>query len=167
MRMPEINARQALVLEGATVLDNPKGTAPGLLIKEEKRTVVLLPGPPRELQPMFDQQVVPRLSPAAGARQFGRRVIKMTGRSESQVEEVAFPIYSKLGSNDVSVQTTILATPGQIELHLAAKARVRRLQETCSVSSQASSRLSSATMSARPPVSLSTKSSPDFSGRTS
>jgi nicotinamide-nucleotide amidase len=117
--MPEINRRQALVPRGAVVLANARGTAPGLWIESGGRYVVLLPGPPRELEPMFDAEVGPRLSAHAHGRQIRRRVIKMTGRSESQIEEIAQPIYSTLGDADVVVQTTILATPGQIELHLA------------------------------------------------
>lgn len=118
--MPEINRRQALVPRGARVLDNANGTAPGLLIEVNGRVVVLLPGPPRELEPMFDADVVPRLSDPERRRHLQRRVLKITGRSESQVEEVAQPIYSRLGDAAVPVETTILAAPGQIELHLEA-----------------------------------------------
>src|SRR5262249_24591124 len=53
LRMPEVNRRQAMVPRGATVLANPNGTAPGLFIEAGDRVVVLLPGPPRELGPMF------------------------------------------------------------------------------------------------------------------
>jgi nicotinamide-nucleotide amidase len=116
--MPEINRRQALVPDGADVLANPNGTAPGLWIASSGRAIVLLPGPPRELQPMFEAHVAPRIEAVAGGRRMRRRVIKVTGRSESQVEEIAFPIYAALGDDRVPVQTTILATPGQIELHL-------------------------------------------------
>jgi nicotinamide-nucleotide amidase len=120
VRMPAINQRQAMVPAGATVLPNPNGTAPGLWLESADRIVVLLPGPPRELQPMFDAHVAPRLGALAGGRRIRRRVIKVHGRSESQVEEIAFPIYSTLGDAVIPVETTILATPGQIELHLAA-----------------------------------------------
>ncbi len=118
-KMPAINRRQALVPRGAMPLANANGTAPGLLIESGGRIVVLLPGPPRELEPMFDAFVVPRLTALAGGRRLARRVIKLTGRSESQVDEIAQPIYATLGDERVAVQTTILATPGQIELHLA------------------------------------------------
>jgi nicotinamide-nucleotide amidase len=117
--MPAINRRQANVPEGATVLPNPNGTAPGLLLDVDGRIVVLLPGPPRELRPMMESSVLPILRPRTGGRRVYRRVIKVTGRSESQVEEIAHPIYSTL-SGDVAVETTILAMPGQIELHLSA-----------------------------------------------
>lgn len=118
--MPAINQRQAMVPQGADALANPNGTAPGLWIDVAGRVVVLLPGPPRELQPMFEAAVAPRLASSNPGRRLRRRVLKITGRSESQVEEVAFPIYSTVGDAMVPVQTTILASPGQIELHLEA-----------------------------------------------
>ncbi len=119
--MPAINRRQALVPRGARVLANPNGTAPGLWIDAPDAVVVLLPGPPRELEPMFDTHDAPHLASPDQVRLLRRRVIKVTGRSESQVEEVAQPIYSKLGDAAVPVDTTILASPGQIELHLEAR----------------------------------------------
>ena len=119
--MPDINRRQAMVPHGATVLPNPNGTAPGLWLEADDRIVILLPGPPREMKPMVDAEVLPRLGGRTGAVRLARRVIKTTGRSESQIEEVAFPIYSRLGEPGAQVETTILATPGQIELHLAAR----------------------------------------------
>jgi nicotinamide-nucleotide amidase len=118
--MPEINRRQACVPEGAAVLPNAYGTAPGLILERAGQMAVLLPGPPREMQPMFTEQVMPRLASMTGGRQLRRRVLKVTGRSESQVEEIAYPIYSTLTHGDVPIQTTILASPGQIELHLSA-----------------------------------------------
>ena len=119
--MPEINRRQAMVPDGATVLPNPNGTAPGLWLDADERLVILLPGPPREMKPMVDAEVLPRLRVRADGARLARRVIKTTGRSESQIEEIAFPVYSRLGEPGAAVETTILATPGQIELHLAAR----------------------------------------------
>lgn len=128
--MPEINRRQAMVPEGATILPNPHGTAPGLLMEHGDVVVVLLPGPPRELKPMFDAQVAPRLATRTEGRRVLTRTIKTIGRSESQIEELAFPIYSRLGDAGAIVETSILATPGQIELDLSARghddAHVRR-----------------------------------------
>jgi len=120
LKMPGINRRQAQVPEGAVVLNNPHGTAPGLWIDHGQRVVVLFPGPPREMQPMFEAGVAARIEARSPGRRLRRRVLKVNGRSESQVEEIAYPIYSRLGDDAVPVQTTILATPGQIELHLAA-----------------------------------------------
>ena len=78
-KMPEINRRQALVPEGARVLRNVNGTAPGLWIEAGERTVVLLPGPPRELEPMFEAEIAPALAAAGAGRRVHRRVLKVTG----------------------------------------------------------------------------------------
>ena len=59
--MPEVNVRQAMVPEGAEILENPRGTAPGLWLEDAGHFIVLLPGPPRELKPLFREQVLPRL----------------------------------------------------------------------------------------------------------
>lgn len=118
LEMPEINRRQALVPQGAVVIDNPAGTAPGLVIEREGRLVVLLPGPPRELRPVFDAVVRHHLAPRAGRARMYRRVLRITGRTESHVEEVAQPIYSRWRHEPDAIDTTILASPGQIELHL-------------------------------------------------
>ena len=121
--MPPNNVRQAMVPAGAVVLDNSRGTAPGLLIEWGDKVAVLLPGPPRELEPMFDTAVAPRLAPRALGTPLRRRVVKVTGRSESQVDQIASPIYSALGSATVAVETSVLATPGQIEVHLTGRGR--------------------------------------------
>jgi nicotinamide-nucleotide amidase len=118
--MPPINRRQARVPRGAVWLPNPNGTAPGLWIEHGERVLVLLPGPPREMQAMFDASVVPRLAGRTAGRGLRRRVIKTTGWPESQVDEVAAPIYRTWLDAQVPIQTTILASPGQIELHLSA-----------------------------------------------
>lgn len=121
--MPAINRRQAMVPAGAVVLDNPNGSAPGLLFElggHETRWLALLPGPPREMRPMFETHLLPRLREHVTGRIIRRRVLKVTGRSESQVEEIAFPIYSRQAPADIETATTILAAPGQIDLHLSA-----------------------------------------------
>ncbi len=117
---PELNRRQAAVPRGARVLTNRVGTAPGLWIDARERVVVLLPGPPRELQSMFDEWAMPELRRRSGTRQVRRRVIATTGRSESAIDETAEPIYSTF-TGPVPIETTILAAPGQIELHLSAR----------------------------------------------
>ncbi len=61
LRTPEINRRQAMVPQGAVVLPNKNGTAPGLWIEHERKLIVLLPGPPRELKPMFEAVIQERL----------------------------------------------------------------------------------------------------------
>jgi len=131
MTMPEVNRRQAQVPRGATVLENPNGTAPGLLLEDAHRLVVLLPGPPREVQPMFTRLCEGVLGERAGAERLYTASLFITGRSESDVEQRVQPIYSTWRDADPPIETTILAVMGQIELHLtmrgtgAAAARAR------------------------------------------
>jgi nicotinamide-nucleotide amidase len=122
MTMPEINRRQALVPRGATVLPNPNGTAPGLWLEAGERLVILLPGPPLELQPIFEAVVAERLRPRTRGLRVWRRELRVTGRTESQVDELAQPLYSRWTSGACPIATTILATFGQIELHLSVRA---------------------------------------------
>jgi nicotinamide-nucleotide amidase len=122
MTMPEINRRQAMVPRGATVLPNPNGTAPGLWMERGRTAIVLLPGPPREMKPMLEAVIAERLAPRAGGRGLFRRVLKITGRAESDVDAQAQPVYGKWIAQPVPISTTILAVLGQIELHLTAKA---------------------------------------------
>ncbi len=116
--MAEINARQAMIPEGATILPNRKGTAPGLLMHEGNCTVVLLPGPPGEMKPMFTEAVMPTLRQRIGEMLIVRRSLSVFGMSESGVDEIAEPIYGRYSNPS----TTILAVNGQIELHLSALA---------------------------------------------
>jgi nicotinamide-nucleotide amidase len=122
MTMPEINRRQAMVPRGATVLPNANGTAPGLWLEHGAAAIVLLPGPPREMKPMLEVVINERLAPRAGGRGLFRRVLKIAGRAESDVDAQAQPVYSKWVSGAVPISTTILAVIGQIELHLTADA---------------------------------------------
>jgi len=125
MTMPEINRRQAMVPRGAVLLDNPNGTAPGLWIEHGDAAIVLLPGPPREMNPMFDGVVADRLAARGRGVPLVRRVLRITGRAESDVDQHAQPIYSRWTANEVPISTTILAMLGQIELHLTARATNR------------------------------------------
>jgi nicotinamide-nucleotide amidase len=119
--MPEINRRQAMVPRGAAVVPNPNGTAPGLWIGGGPAAVALLPGPPREMTPMLEQIVAERLRPLTRGARIARRVLKIAGRSESRVEELTQPVYSRWRDCQPPIETTILASPGQIELHLSAR----------------------------------------------
>ena len=116
LRMPEINLRQAMVLEGAEILENARGTAPGQWIQQGDRALLLLPGVPAEMEAMFEQQCRPRLEKIAPGRVLLTRVLKIAGLYESQVDELAAPIYRKYENPT----TTILAAPGEIQLHLRA-----------------------------------------------
>jgi len=112
--MPEVNKRQAMVPEGADLLENSRGTAPGLWLEAAGRFVVLLPGPPHELKAMFTDKVEPRLERLAGATRLFYRELRTAGLTESEVEQRTAPIYTQYPG----VQTTILAAPGEIQLHL-------------------------------------------------
>jgi competence/damage-inducible protein CinA-like protein len=118
-RMPEVNRRQAQVPEGAVVLANPNGTAPGLWIEREGLYIALLPGPPREMKPMMDGDVRRRLTPVAGDIRLFRRQIRIAGRGESAVEEMVQPVYSQWLQQSPPIETTILAGLGQVELLLS------------------------------------------------
>jgi competence/damage-inducible protein CinA-like protein len=118
LRTPEINRRQAMVPRGAVILANKYGTAPGLWIEHDRKFVVLLPGPPRELQPMFEALIRERLVGHVGGLRLFRRLLRITGQTESSVEEKMQPLYAKWLALPVRINTTILASLGQIELHL-------------------------------------------------
>jgi nicotinamide-nucleotide amidase len=112
--MPEVNVRQAMVPEGAEILENSRGTAPGLWLEDSGHSIVLLPGPPRELKPLFREQVLPRLERrASGVRMFHRE-IRVTGLGESHVEQRIMGIYKRFPD----VNTTVLAAPGETQVHL-------------------------------------------------
>ncbi len=85
--MPEINRRQAMVPEGARVIENSRGSAPGLWIDDGDRVVLLLPGPPRELKPMLSTLVDGPLRARAAGLALVHRVIRIARRVESQVDE--------------------------------------------------------------------------------
>jgi len=121
--MPAVNRRQAQVPRGAVVLANGNGTAPGLWIEHNHKGVALLPGPPREMRPMLQALAEERLARRADGVRIHRRVLKIAGRAESRVEERVQPIYSTWLRQTPPIDTTILAAPGQIELHLTTRDR--------------------------------------------
>ncbi len=115
--MPEINKRQAYVIDGAEVLPNPNGSAVGMMAEIDGRLLVVLPGPPRENQPMFTDHVLPRLKESAGEVHVARRVLKVSGLGESAVDEIAAPIYTTYAD----VQTSVLFNRSEVEIHLAVR----------------------------------------------
>ena len=115
-QMAEVNARQAMVPEGATALENLKGTAPGLWMESDGHLLILLPGPPNELQAMFARQVAERLAKRSGNVRQVTRELRVVGMPESDLDQRIAPIYTKYHD----VQTTILAAPGEIQIHLRA-----------------------------------------------
>ena len=120
--MPDLNRRQALVPEGADILSNSRGTAPGLWLERGDVICLLLPGPPRELRPMFEEILSARIVGRTAGRQLFRRVLTVVGRTESHVEALAQPVYSQWRAPGRRIDTTILASLGQIELHLSTAA---------------------------------------------
>src|SRR6476659_9551674 len=130
MTMPEINRRQAMVPRGAIIVENPRGTAPGLWIERQATNLALLPGPPREMTPMLEALIADRLQPKTAGAGLFRRVLKITGRTESDVDGRAQPLYRKWLTAPTPIATTILAVMGQIELHLTATAASRAEAET-------------------------------------
>lgn len=121
LEMPALNRRQALVPEGAEVLPNPHGTAPGLWIEEPDRIVVLLPGPPGELRPMVDALVRERLRLRGAGQRLLTRIARITGRTESHVETAAQPLYRRWRDEGRAIDVTILASPGTIDLYLTVR----------------------------------------------
>jgi nicotinamide-nucleotide amidase len=121
--MPAINRRQAQVPRGATVLANPHGTAPGLWIEHGGAVVALVPGPPREMKPMIDGDVRARLAARVGGLRLHRRLVRVSGKGESAVEEIVQPIYTRWLQQQPPIETTILAGLGQVELHLVLQSR--------------------------------------------
>src|ERR1700687_3134958 len=93
--MPDSNVRQAMVPEGGEPLDNPRGTAPGLWIEDRDRMIALLPGPPRELKPMFMEAILPRLARRVSGVRMYYRELRVAGMGESHVEQRIAPIYKR------------------------------------------------------------------------
>ena len=122
MPMPETNRRQAMVPAGAVVIENTKGSAPGLWIDHDGKSVVLLPGPPRELKPMLAALVEGPLRARSSGEPLVRRVVRITGRIESDVDQLLQPLYREWAAAVPAIAATILAQPGAIELHLSAHA---------------------------------------------
>ena len=137
MAMPPNNAKQADVLAGAEVMENMNGSAPGqyidTVVGRHRKIVILLPGPPKELKPMYEAECQPRLAASLPERHMARRLLRMALIPESQVDARTAPIY-KLYKD---VETTILAGSGEIQLHFVcakasdaeAQARVDELAE--------------------------------------
>ncbi len=115
--MPEINRRQAMLIEGAHMLSNDRGTAPGQWIEEGGAVLMMLPGPPHELKSMFTRQCLPRLQRIVPQLAIRTLEMRISGMSESELDQAISPIY-KPYSNPV---TTILAHNGDMQVHLRAR----------------------------------------------
>ena len=125
IHMPENNAQQADVLEGAVVLTNTKGTAPGQWLEarfeSKPRIIALLPGPPHEIHTMWETECAPRLRDKVPPAAIASRTLKVAMMGESAVDLRAAPIYQKHSK----VETTVLAGQGQVEFHLRATAATK------------------------------------------
>ncbi len=115
--MAEINKRQAFVVEGAHILPNDRGTAPGQWIEESGSIAMLLPGPPYELKAMFERQCLPRLTRLVPRQIIRTLCLRVTGMGESDLDQLIAPIYKKYANP----ATTILAAGGDLQIHLRAR----------------------------------------------
>lgn len=116
-KMAEVNRRQAFLVDGADILANDRGTAPGQWIEESGRIVMLLPGPPHELKAMFERQCVPRLTRVLPKLSIRTVFLRVAGMSESDLDSLIAPVYTRY-TNPV---TTILAHNGDLQIHLRAR----------------------------------------------
>jgi nicotinamide-nucleotide amidase len=115
--MAEVNRRQAFVVEGADVLPNDRGTAPGQWLEESGAVLMLLPGPPHELSAMFERHCLPRLVRIVPKLAIRTLLLRVTGMSESDLDQTIAPVYTRY-ENPV---TTILAAGGDLQVHLRAR----------------------------------------------
>jgi competence/damage-inducible protein CinA-like protein len=124
-RMAEINKRQAYVIEGAAALPNPDGTAPGQWIERQGIAIMLLPGPPGELKPMFENECIPRLERRLPQQAIRTRFFRVAGMAESDLDQLIAPVYTAYANP----ATTILAAAGDIQIHLRARCRTAEAAE--------------------------------------
>ena len=117
--MARINEKQADVIDGAVALPNARGTAPGQRVEEDGKLLFLLPGPPGEMQPMFDGAGAAARARAGGRAVLRTRVLRIAAMAESDVDQVVAPVYKTF----TNPRTTILGAAGQVELHLTAGGR--------------------------------------------
>jgi nicotinamide-nucleotide amidase len=116
-KMAEINKRQAYVIDGAEVLPNARGTAPGQWLNTDHAVIALLPGPPSELKGLWEAEVMPRLQAKLPPQVLRTRFYRVAGMTESDVDLTVAPIYTRY----TNPACTILAAAGDIQLHLRAR----------------------------------------------
>jgi nicotinamide-nucleotide amidase len=116
-RMSEVNRRQASIIDGAEILPNDRGTAPGQWLAVGQGVVVLLPGPPREMRAMFEQQCLPRLTAMVPPMVIRTRFYRVAGMPESDLDQLISPVYMRY----TNPATTILAAQSDIQVHLRAR----------------------------------------------
>jgi len=116
-KMAEVNKRQAFVIDGATILPNDRGTAPGQWVEESGAVVILLPGPPHEIKAMFERQCLPRLTRLVPQQVIRTLELRVAGMGESDLDQLIAPVYKKYQNP----ATTILAGAGDIQIHFRAR----------------------------------------------
>lgn len=117
--MPEKNKQQAYIIQGSAVLPNPNGSAVGMLAELDEKILAVLPGPPREMKPMFKDHVLPKLRERAGEVFVKRKIIKVTGMGESSLDELIAPIYTQYENPT----TAILFNKREIQIHLTSQTK--------------------------------------------
>jgi nicotinamide-nucleotide amidase len=115
-KMTPNNERQADVIEGAEVLRNARGSAPGMFVDNGSTLMIMLPGPPREMTTMFEQEVLPRLRERHQGFFMARRQLRVSGLTESAMDDMIAPIYKPYANPT----TTILSGLTGLEVHLTA-----------------------------------------------
>ncbi|NQT80455.1 MAG: competence/damage-inducible protein A [Candidatus Aminicenantes bacterium] len=119
LSMPAVNKKQAYIISGAEVLENRNGTAPGLWLDTGTKIIILLPGPPHELKPMFESSVWTRLQNFRTYYSV-RKILKITGLTESKIETLLTDLYPR----EPGLKITTLAYPGQIEIHITSHSKL-------------------------------------------
>ncbi len=127
--MPDNNSKQADYLNGAEIIDNANGTAPAQWLattfENSQRYLMLLPGPPHELKPLFDSECLPRLKKVLPQQFIASRVLKVAMLGESACDARITPIYRTYPD----VQTTILAHAGEVQIHLRTRSSLQQAAE--------------------------------------
>src|SRR4051794_1876088 len=116
-KMAEVNKRQAFVIQGAQILSNDRGTAPGQWLEESGAVCILLPGPPHELKSMFERHCLPRIARVVPKQVIRTLFLRVAGMGESDLDQLIAPVYRKYENP----ATTILAAAGDIQIHLRAR----------------------------------------------
>src|SRR6266542_1803020 len=114
---PERNVKQTMLIPSATAIPNPRGTAPGWWVEKNDRYIVTMPGPPAEMQRMWEHEVEPKLARLAGAGVLVSRVLKTIGIGESHIDEMIAPLL-----NSTNPTIGVYAKPDGVHIRLAAKA---------------------------------------------
>lgn len=125
IRMPAVNEKQADFIQGARVLENPRGSAPAFWAEKDGREIVILPGVPSEMREIMEISVLPELRGRSSGTVFLRRVLRIAGMGESAVEEMVAPVYGRWKEHPV----TILASPGEVQLHLGVRGQPEKAAE--------------------------------------